>query len=207
MSGLRDFTLPLVIAALAALFGFLAPDFLSARNFSMLLIEISITAVLAMGMLLVILAGHIDLSAGSGVGLAGGIAAVLVHRAGWPAPLAMALPFVLLVLVWMAMALLIMVKEIQAFIVTLGGMLVFRGLFWLTIRSTTVPVSRGGENNSSLLINDHLPPAGPGARPGRGARRAGPPGMALVASGSGATGGSLASCRFSRRSWPVRRPS
>ena len=135
MTGLREFTLPLVIAALAALFGILSPDFLSAQNVSMLLIEISITAVLAVGMLLVILPGHIDLSAGSGAGLAGGIAAVLIHRAGWPAPMAMALPLVLLVLVWMAMALLIMVKEIQAFIVTLGGMLVFKGLFWLTIRS------------------------------------------------------------------------
>ncbi len=159
MTGLREFTLPLVIAALAALFGILSPDFLSARNFSMLLIEISITAVLAVGMLLVILPGHIDLSAGSGVGLAGGIAAVLIHRAGWPAPLAMVLPLVLVVLVWMAMALLIMLKGIQAFIVTLGGMLVFKGLFWLTIRSSTVPVSRGGENNLlASLTTSYLPP-------------------------------------------------
>jgi len=160
VTGLREFTLPLVIAALAAFFGIMSPDFLSARNFSMLLIELSITAVLAVGMLLVILPGQIDLSAGSGAGLAGGIAAVLIHRAGWPAPLAMVLPLVLVVLVWMAMALLIMVKEIQAFIVTLGGMLVFKGLFWLTIRSSTVPVSRGGENNLlASLTTSYLPPA------------------------------------------------
>ena len=125
----------------------------------MLLIEISITAVLAVGMLLVILPGQIDLSAGSGVGLAGGIAAVLFHHAGWPAPLAMVVPLVLIVFVWMGMALLIMLNEIQAFIVTLGGMLVFKGLFWLTIRSTTVPVSRGGEPNVlASLTTSFLPP-------------------------------------------------
>jgi D-xylose transport system permease protein len=36
---------------------------------------------------------------------------------------------------------------IPAFIVTLGGLLVFRGLFWLTIKSSTVPVTEGGEPN------------------------------------------------------------
>jgi D-xylose transport system permease protein len=156
--GLRRFALPAVIAALVAMFGALTPEFLSARNFSMLLIETSITAILAVGMLLVILPGYIDLSAGSGVGLTGGLAAVLIQTAGWPAPVAMAVPLVLAIIVWMSMGFLIMKKQIQAFIVTLGGLLIFKGLFWLTIRSTTVPVSRGGETNlMSSLATSYLP--------------------------------------------------
>ena len=68
----RDLSLLLVLLALGVFFGLLAPQYLSARNLSMLTIEFAITSVLSLGMLLVILPGHIDLSAGSGVGLIGG---------------------------------------------------------------------------------------------------------------------------------------
>jgi D-xylose transport system permease protein len=50
-------------------------------------------------------------------------------------------------------------NRIQAFIITLGGMLAFKGAFWLVIRSTTVPVVRGGEQNLySRLTTFYLPP-------------------------------------------------
>ena len=52
--------------------------FLTARNLSLLSIELASSGVLALGMLLVIVPGHIDLAAGSAVGLTGGIAAMLV---------------------------------------------------------------------------------------------------------------------------------
>ena len=141
---LREMTMPLVLAGLAAGFAVASPEFLSPRNLSMLMIELAVTAVLALGMLLVILPGQIDLSAGSGVGLIGGIAAVLAFRAAWPPAAAMGLATLAALVVWTAMGLLIVRTGIPAFIVTLGGLLVFRGLFWLTIRSSTVPVSEGG---------------------------------------------------------------
>ena len=75
---LHDFALGLALLLIAGFFAYASPQFLSPRNLSLLLIELSVTATLALGMLLVILPGHIDLSAGSGVGLIGGIAAVLV---------------------------------------------------------------------------------------------------------------------------------
>jgi D-xylose transport system permease protein len=160
MTALRlgDLTMPLVLVALAAGFAGASPEFLTPRNLSMLLIELAVTAVLALGMLLVILPGQIDLSAGSGVGLVGGVAAVLVFRAAWPAPLALLLAALLALLVWTAMGLLIVRSGIPAFIVTLGGLLVFRGLFWLTIKSSTVPVTRGGEPNLyAALASSYLP--------------------------------------------------
>jgi D-xylose transport system permease protein len=83
---------------------------------------------------------------------------VLVFRAGWPAPMALLLATLLAVLVWTAMGLLIVRTGIPAFIGTLGGLLVFRGLFWLTIRSSTVPVTRGGEPNLYAgLASSYLP--------------------------------------------------
>ena len=76
----RDFSMAIALVAIGAFFTIASPTFVSARNLSNLAVELSITAVLALGMLLIIVPGHVNLSAGSGVGLFGGIAAVLVFR-------------------------------------------------------------------------------------------------------------------------------
>jgi D-xylose transport system permease protein len=151
----------MVIALLAiwAFFAWQAPVFLSARNLSLLSIELAVTATLALGMLLVLLPGHIDLSAGSGVGLAGAVAAVLITWHGVPAPLALLIATAGAVAVWALMGMLVVVERVPAFIITLGGLLVFRGLHWLVIANSTVPVVRGGESNTySLLTTYFLPP-------------------------------------------------
>ncbi len=158
---LRDLSLALALFAVCAFFAFKVPDFnfLSARNLSLLMIDFSITATLAIGMLLVILPGHIDLSAGSGVGLIGGSAAVLVTNHQWPAPFALLLALVGALALWSAMGTLIVRQRIPAFIITLGGLLVFKGLFWLVIDNHTIPVAPGGQRNLySLLTTYYLPP-------------------------------------------------
>jgi D-xylose transport system permease protein len=106
-------------------------------------------------MLLVLLPGHIDLSAGSGVGLTGALAAVLVFNARWPAPVALLVSVALAVLVWAAMGTLIVRQRIPAFIITLGGLLVFKGLHWLTIRNQTIPVVEGGKTNAYSLLTTY----------------------------------------------------
>lgn len=158
---LRDFALLFALLAICLFFTFKVPGFgfVSARNLSLLMIDFSITAMLAIGMLLVILPGHIDLSAGSGVGLIGGITAVLVSNQHWPVPLAMLTGLAVALLLWSAMGCLIVRERIPAFIITLGGLLVFKGLFWLIIRNRTVPVVTGGQTNLySLLTTYYLPP-------------------------------------------------
>ena len=133
-------------------------NFLSARNLSLLMIDFSITATLAIGMLLVILPGHIDLSAGSGVGLIGGIAAVLVTGHAWPAPLALLAGLAVALGLWWAMGSLIVRQRIPAFIITLGGLLLFKGLFLRVINNHTVPVVPGGQANLySALTTFYLP--------------------------------------------------
>lgn len=150
----------IALLAIATFFAFKQPVFLSARNLSLLSIELSVTAILALGMLLVLLPGHIDLSAGSGVGLTGAIAAVLIFDSSWPAPAALLVSALLAVGVWAAMGAVIVRQKIPAFIITLGGLLVFKGLHWLTIRNQTIPVVEGGkENVYSLLTTYYLPPA------------------------------------------------
>lgn len=156
---IRELALPAMLVAIWALFAVLSPAFLSPRNLSMLMIELSVTATLAVGVLLVLLPGHTDLSVGAGAGLLGGISSVLIFRHGWPAPAALAISVAVGVVLYSAMGWFIVKNRIQAFIVTLGGMLAFKGAFWLVIESTTVPVVRGGEQNLySSLTTYYLPP-------------------------------------------------
>lgn len=154
----RELPIALALLAIGVFFAVKEPAFLGARNLSMLATELSITATLAMGMLLVLLSGHIDLSAGSGVGLLGGIASVLVFHNQLPAPAALTVGLLCGVLIWMAMGAFIVCERMPAFIVTLGALLIFKGLFWLIIDNSTVPVAPGGKANLySLLTTYHLP--------------------------------------------------
>jgi D-xylose transport system permease protein len=154
----RELSMLVALVAIWAFFAWHEPVFLSARNLSLLSVELAVTAVLALGMLVVLLPGQIDLSAGSGVGLAGAVAAVLVFWHDVPAPVALLIATLGAVLVWSAMGALIAIERIPAFIMTLGGLLVFRGLHWLVIENQTVPVVEGGSQNVySLLTTYYLP--------------------------------------------------
>ncbi|MDB6132523.1 MAG: ATPase, partial [Verrucomicrobiales bacterium] len=132
--------------------------FTGARNLSQLLIEYSIIATLSLGMFMVILSSHIDLSVGSGVGLTGGIAAVLVSQKGWPAPAALGTALLCALALWFIIGTLVVRQKMPSFIITLGGLLIFKGLFWLVIDNATIPVSQGGRDNLySLLTTWYLP--------------------------------------------------
>ena len=157
---IRDFSLVLALVAIVAFFTIQSPVYLDPRNLSNLAVEFSIIAVLALGVFLILLPGQTDLSTGSGVGLFGGVAAVLIYNQGWPAPAAMGAAFVGAVALWALMGLLIVKQRIPAFIMTLAGMLVFKGLHWATIENSTIPVKVGAQDNLfSSLTTWYLPPA------------------------------------------------
>jgi len=156
---LREFSNVLALLGIGVVFAVLDSKFLGARNLSLLMTEVSITAILALGMLVILLPGHVDLSVGSGVGLLGGVAAVLVIQQGWPAPLAMGVAVLGGVGLWLAMGTLIVKEKMPAFIVTLGGLLLFKGLFWLVIQNSTIPVVAGGGVNLYALLTTYYLPA------------------------------------------------
>jgi D-xylose transport system permease protein len=155
---LRDFSLLIALVLIALYFYTRDPRFLSSRNLTQLGIELSATAVLSLGMLLVILPGHIDLSVGSGVGLIGGVAAVLISNKDWAAPPALLVTTLLSVAIYTGMGWIIMKERVPAFIITLGGLLVFKGVHWLVIENETVAVAAGNQVNLySLLTTFYLP--------------------------------------------------
>ncbi|MBI5691012.1 MAG: ATPase [Verrucomicrobia bacterium] len=155
---LRHLSMPLALAGICMFFALRESAFLGPRNLTQWLVEFSITGTLALGMFMILLTGQIDLSVGSGVGLIGGIAAVLVFHHAWPAAGALGAAFLVAVLLWTLMGTLIVRQRIPSFIITLGGLLVFKGLFWLVIQNSTVPVLRGEQDNLySLLTTYYLP--------------------------------------------------
>ncbi|MEI9952202.1 MAG: ATPase [Pseudomonadota bacterium] len=157
--GLRDFSMLIALVLISLVFWLMDSTFLSARNLSQLAIELSATAVLSLGMLLIIVPGHIDLSVGSGLGLVGGLAAVLITGHGTSAPLALLVSAAVSVAIYAAMGFIIVREKIPSFIITLGGLLVFKGVHWLVIGNSTIPVVTGGDQNLySILTTYYLPP-------------------------------------------------
>ncbi len=159
---LKNLAMPIALVAISAFFAWKEPAFLGPRNLTQLLVEFSIVGTLALGMFMILLTGQIDLSVGSGVGLIGGVAAVLVFQQGWTAPAALLVAFAFAVLLWTAMGALIVHQRIPSFIITLGGLLIFKGFFWLVIQNSTVPVSRGDEENVYSLLTTYYLPANVG---------------------------------------------
>jgi D-xylose transport system permease protein len=93
------------------------------------------------------------------VGLTGAVAAVLIQSMDLNAPLALLLAALGAVVIWTGMGALVIIERVPAFIITLGGLLVFRGLHWLVIHSKTVPIVHGGGSNLySQLTTYYLSP-------------------------------------------------
>lgn len=111
--------------------------FLGAVNFSKLLQQMAVTGVLAVGMLMVIVSGNIDLSVGAVVGLAGGIAALSQGR-GLVFCLGSAI--VTGLLIGLIQGALTAYINIPAFIVTLGGLQAWRGIILKLTEGKTIPV-------------------------------------------------------------------
>ncbi|HEX8847170.1 MAG TPA: sugar ABC transporter permease [Pyrinomonadaceae bacterium] len=111
--------------------------FLSAVNFSKLLQQTVVTGVLAVGMLMVIVAGQIDLSVGSVVGLAGGAAAMMQGQGIVPA---LGIAILIGLLVGALHGSLVAYANIPAFIVTLGGFLAWRGVVLWRMGGKSIPV-------------------------------------------------------------------
>ena len=126
---LRQSGIYVAFVAIIALFAVLTGGVsLSPGNITNIVLQYSYILVLAIGMVIVIIAGHIDLSVGSVVALTGATSAVLVIKHGmpWWVGIVAALAVGLAVGAWQGFW--VAYVGIPAFIVTLAGMLLFRGL-------------------------------------------------------------------------------
>ena len=154
---LRDYGMLLALVLIMVFFQLMTNGTLMRPvNITNLFLQNSYIVVMAVGMLLVIVAGHIDLSVGSVVGFVGALAAVmLVH---WKLPVILVFPLSLLcgIAIGAAQGYWIAYWRIPSFIVTLAGMLVFRGAtLWLLQGQSVGPFPRNLDRKSTRLNSSH----------------------------------------------------
>jgi D-xylose transport system permease protein len=152
---MRQYTMILALLAIWAFFTiFTGGIFISSRNLSNLFLQCAATGIAACGMVLVMVAGHIDLSVGSFVGLTGAITATLMVTVR----LNTIETIIITLLIGLALGLFqgfwISYGRVPAFIVTLSGFLSFRG----GVIAITGGNSVGPMNNSFKVIGQgYLP--------------------------------------------------
>ena len=149
--------LVIVIGIVTIVFGFLTDwIFTSPRNVPILLRQASITGIVAVGVALVIISGEIDLSIGSAVGLCAIIVAWLMKVVGLDPIIAVPLTLTvgLLLGAWQGAA--VAWFGVPSFVVTLGGLLIFRGIGLIITEGETIAsfpasflvISQGSLDNS-----------------------------------------------------------
>ena len=158
-SGLKSLNLQVfvMIAAIIAIMLFFTwttdGAYLSARNVSNLLRQTAITGILAVGMVFVIISAEIDLSVGSMMGLLGGVAAICDVWLGWPLPLTIIVTLVLGLLLGAWNGWWVAYRKVPSFIVTLAGMLAFRGILIGITNGTTVSPTSAAMSQIGHKIN------------------------------------------------------
>ncbi|MFA3758972.1 xylose ABC transporter permease XylH [Yersinia sp. 2544 StPb PI] len=152
---LQVFVMLAAIAIIMLFFTFTTEGaYLSARNISNLLRQTAITGILAVGMVFVIISAEIDLSVGSMMGLLGGVAAIFDVWLGWPLPLTIVVTLGLGLVLGAWNGWWVAYRKVPSFIVTLAGMLAFRGiLIGITNGTTVSPTS----NAMSQIGQSYLP--------------------------------------------------
>ena len=126
---------------------------LKPNSFVSLIQQNAYVIILAIGMVMVIIATHIDLSVGSLVAFIGGVCALLMERAGmnWMLAILLSLIVGLIVGVWQGFW--VAYVGIPGFITTLAGMLMFRGLATVIV-GESVPIT---SNAFRGIARDYLP--------------------------------------------------
>ena len=147
MAGLRDlFTrnlrqsgIVVAFVVIVGLFTILTDGvLLSPGNVTNIVLQYSYILILAIGMMIVIIGGHIDLSVGSVVALTGAVSAVVVVQEGHPWWAGVLAGLVVGVLVGFWQGFWVAYVGIPAFIVTLAGMLLFRGMTYQVLNNVSL---------------------------------------------------------------------
>ncbi len=136
-NNIREYGMLIALVVIMLLFQYLTNGVLfRPQNLTNIVLQNSFIVIMALGMLLVIVAGHIDLSVGSVVGFVGAVAGVLVVQMHMNLALATVICLLMGAAVGAWHGYFIAYHRIPSFIVTLSGMLVFRGLTYTIINTT-----------------------------------------------------------------------
>lgn len=131
-----------VLAVVAVVFDVLSGGlFLSPENLYNIAQQTAVVGIIATVVVLIIVARHIDLSVGSVMGFVGVLIATLMYTAGWHWSMACATGLVVAILVSLYQGALTAKLGVPSFVVTLGGLMSFRGAAFLVADGKTQPVN------------------------------------------------------------------
>src|SRR6187549_1852364 len=161
-NNLRNYGMLLSLFAIMLFFQVMTDGtLLQPLNLTNLVLQNSYIVIMALGMLLVIVTGHIDLSVGSVAGFVGAVAAVLMVRYHIDYPLAFLACLLVGAAIGAAQGYWVAYFKIPSFIVTLAGMLVFKGLALAILAGQSVgPFPPTFQKLSSGFIPELFPDAG-----------------------------------------------
>ncbi|MDE0969383.1 MAG: sugar ABC transporter permease [Octadecabacter sp.] len=153
---LREYGLLFALIAIMAFFQVMTGGvMLRPINITNLFLQNSYIIIMALGMLIVIVAGHIDLSVGSVMGFIGALAAVLIVNMNMSVWLAVPICLFMGGVIGAAQGYWVAYWKIPSFIVTLAGMLVFRGLsLWLLEGQSVGPFPKEFQIISTGFVPD-----------------------------------------------------
>lgn len=145
---IREYGMYIALFAIMAIFTVTTKGiFLSPRNISNLINQTGYIAVLAVGMTLVIVIRHIDLSVGFLSGFIGALAAISLVFWHWPVYMAIVFALAIGIAAGCLIAFLITKMNIPAFVATLGGWLVYHGaLLLVTMNTGSIVISNKAFN-------------------------------------------------------------
>lgn len=136
---MRQYTMFVALIAIGIIFTILTQGtFLTPRNLSNLFLQTVTIAILGVGMVLIMVAGHIDLSVGFLAGCAGAVAAIIDVKLGWGVGPAILGALAVGVIAGLWQGFWVAYKGIPAFIVTLAGWLIFKGLLVAVTNGETI---------------------------------------------------------------------
>src|ERR1700751_1616383 len=161
-ANLREYGMLLSLFAIMLFFEIVTDGtLLRPLNLTNLVLQNSYIVIMALGMLLVIVTGHIDLSVGSVAGFIGAVAAVLMVRYHIDYPIAFIACLLVGAAIGAAQGYWVAYFKIPSFIVTLAGMLVFKGVALAVLQGQSVgPFPPTFQKLSSGFIPELLPSAG-----------------------------------------------
>ena len=157
-NNLREYGMLISLVAIMVLFQVLTDGTLMRPlNLTNLVLQNSYVVIMALGMLLVIVAGHIDLSVGSVCGFIGALAAVLMVQYDWGYVPTAIVSILAGAIIGAAQGWFVAYGKIPSFIVTLAGMLVFKGLTLALLQGQSLgPFPETFQKLSSGFIPDPL---------------------------------------------------
>lgn len=154
-NNIREYAMVLALVVIMILFQILTGGVLfMPLNITNIILQNSYVLILAVGMLLVILTGNVDLSVGSVAAFIGAVAAVFMVNYKMSVIFAVPLCLIIGALVGAWQGFWIAYRRIPAFIVTLAGMLIFRGLTMVILKGQTLSPF---EVSFQVIANGFLP--------------------------------------------------